>query len=113
MGFHHDWNIEVIPQFYATLFIEEGGNVRVIHWITKGEWYHLTYDEFDTWFSFGQADKDRSKICLHNPLDENEMKFMYAPGQEGNVGTINELYTFFNPKQAIEEDHLSMRQGSH
>jgi hypothetical protein len=23
------------------------------------------------------------------------MKFMYAPGQEGNAGTINGLYTFY------------------
>jgi hypothetical protein len=29
-------------------------------------------------------------------LDEDEMKFMYAPGQEGNAGTINELYTFYS-----------------
>jgi hypothetical protein len=101
MGFHHDWNIEVIAQFYATLFIEEDGNVRVMHWITEGEWYHLTYDEFATQFSFGQTDKDHSKIRLHNPIDENEMKFMCALGQEGNARMINELYIFFSPKQAI------------
>jgi hypothetical protein len=31
MSFHYDWNIEVITQFYATLFIEEEGNVSVMH----------------------------------------------------------------------------------
>jgi hypothetical protein len=95
MGFHYDWNLEVIAQFYAILFIEEEGNVRAMHWITEGEWYHLTYDEFATRFSFGQANKYHSKIHLHNPLDENEMKFMYALGQEGNAGTINGLYTIY------------------
>jgi hypothetical protein len=25
IGIHYDWNVEVIAQFYDTLFIEEGG----------------------------------------------------------------------------------------
>jgi hypothetical protein len=31
MGVHYDWNIEVITQFYATLFIEEAEDVRAMH----------------------------------------------------------------------------------
>jgi hypothetical protein len=31
MEFHYDWNIEVIAQFYATLFFEEAGSVKAIH----------------------------------------------------------------------------------
>jgi hypothetical protein len=31
MGVHYDWNIEVIAQFYATLFIEETEDVRAMH----------------------------------------------------------------------------------
>jgi hypothetical protein len=31
MEFHYDWNIEIIAQFYATLFFEETENVRVMH----------------------------------------------------------------------------------
>jgi hypothetical protein len=33
-GFHYNWNIEVIAQFYSTLFIEEAENVRAMHWMT-------------------------------------------------------------------------------
>jgi hypothetical protein len=47
----------------------------------EGEWYHITFDEFATRFSYGQADKDRFRIHIHNPLEENKIKFMYAPGQ--------------------------------
>jgi hypothetical protein len=79
MEFHYDWNIEVITQFYATLFFEEAGSVRATHCMIEGEWYHITYNDFATRFSFEQADKNRSQIHLHNPLGENEMKFMYAP----------------------------------
>jgi hypothetical protein len=31
MGIHYDCNIEVIAQFYATLFIEEVEDVRAMH----------------------------------------------------------------------------------
>jgi hypothetical protein len=51
---------------------------------------------FFTRFSYGQADKDHFRIHIHNPLGENEIKFMYAPGQEGNAGIINGLYTFYS-----------------
>jgi hypothetical protein len=64
--------------------------------VTKGEWYHITFDEFVTRFSYGQAEKDCFHTHIHNPLDENEMKFMYALGQEGDVGIINGLYTFYS-----------------
>jgi hypothetical protein len=70
--------------------------VRAMHWITKGEWYYITFDKFATRFSYGQADKDHFRIHIYNLLDENEMKFMYAPGQEGNAWTINGLYTFYS-----------------
>jgi hypothetical protein len=77
------------------LFIEEAEDVRAMHWITKGKWYHITFDEFATRFSCGQADKDHFRIHIHNPLEENEIKFMYAPRQEVNAGIINGLYTFY------------------
>jgi hypothetical protein len=96
MGVHYDWNIDVIAQFYATLFIEEAEDVRTMHWMMEGEWYHITFDEFVTRFSYGQADKDRFRIYIHNPLEENEIKFMYAPVQESITGTINGLYTFYS-----------------
>jgi hypothetical protein len=78
MRFYYDWNIEVIAQFYAKLFIEETENVRAMHWLTEGDWYNITFDEFATQFSYGEPDKDHFRIHIHNPLDENEMKFMYA-----------------------------------
>jgi hypothetical protein len=111
MGFHYDWNIEVIAQFYATLFFEEVGSVRAMHWMTESKSYHITYDDFATRFSFGQADKKRSQIHLHNPLGENEIKFMYAPGQEGNVGIINGLYTFYSVLNIIFRKTTCPRDG--
>jgi hypothetical protein len=80
MGIHYDWNIEVIAQFYATLFIEEIGGVRKMHWMTKREWYNIGYDDFASRYSFGATDPHSPRVHIHNPLDEDEMKFMYASG---------------------------------
>jgi hypothetical protein len=111
MGVHYDWNIKVIAQFYDTLFIEEAEDVRAMHWMTEGEWYHITFDEFATRFSYGQADKDCFRIHIHDPLEENEIKFMYAPRQEGNAGTINGLYTFYLVLNKLFRKTICPRDG--
>jgi hypothetical protein len=111
MSVHYDWNIEVIAQFYATLFIEETENVRAMHWMMEGEWYHITFDEFATRFSYGQADKDRFRIHIHNPLEENEIKFMYALRQEGNAKTINKIYTFYSVLNRLFRKTICQRDG--
>jgi hypothetical protein len=79
--------------------------------MTEGEWYHITFDEFGTQFSYGQADNDRFRIHIHNPLEENEIKFMYAPGQEGNARTINELYTFYLVLNRLFRKTICPRDG--
>jgi hypothetical protein len=93
------------------LFIEEAEDVRAMHWMMEGEWYHITFDEFASQFSYGQADKDRFRIHIHNPLGENEIKFMCALGQEGNAGTINRLYTFYSVLNRLFRKTIGTRDG--
>jgi hypothetical protein len=111
MGVYCDWNMEVIAQFYATLFMEEVGGARRIHWMTKGEWYNISYDDFASRFSFGAADAHCSRLHIHNPLDEGEMKFMYAPGQEGNARTTNGLYTIYSVLNMLFRKTVCPRDG--
>jgi hypothetical protein len=66
---------------------------------------------FATQFSYGQADKDRFRIHIHNPLEENEIKFMDAPGQEGNAGTINGLYIFYSVLNRLFRKTICQRDG--
>jgi hypothetical protein len=54
--------------------------------MSEGEWYNIGYDDFASCFSFGAADAHHSRRHIHNPLDEGEMKYMYAPGQEAMQG---------------------------
>jgi hypothetical protein len=111
MGIHYDWNVEVIAQFYTTLYIEEAGGARRTHWMTEGDWYHISYNDFASRFSFGTADTHRPRLHIHNSLDKIEMKFMYAPGLEGNAGTINGLYTFYSLLNGLFRKTIYPRDG--
>ena len=54
MEFVHDWNFEVIAQFYATLFVEE--EPRRMHWMLEGQWYSVDYDAFVAFLGFLEED---------------------------------------------------------
>jgi hypothetical protein len=103
--------VEVIAQFYATLYIEEGGGARRMHWMTEGNWYHISYNDFASHFSFGAINAHHPRLHIHNPFEENEMKFMYAPRLEGNEGTINSLYTFYSVLNRIFRKTIFPRDG--
>jgi hypothetical protein len=111
MGVHYDWNVEVIAKFYPILYIEDAGGARRIHWMTEGEWYDISYDDFASHFSFGAADAHHFRLHIHNPLDEGEMKFMYAPRQEGNVGMTNGLYTLYSVLNRFFRKTVCPRDG--
>ena len=49
MGFQHDWNKEVIAQFYATVYFghdAQNDNERTIYYITEGQRYQCSYTSF-------------------------------------------------------------------
>jgi hypothetical protein len=79
--------------------------------MTEGEWYIIGYDDFTSHFSFGAADAHRSRLHFHNPLDEGEMKFMYASGQEDNAGTTNGMYTFYSIQNRLLRKTVCPRDG--
>ena len=50
MGFRYDWNNEVIAQFYATCYFETVDDMQLVHWMTEGKWYKISYVEFAAMF---------------------------------------------------------------
>ena len=66
MEFQHDWNTEVVAQFYATLFIEEDD--RRMHWMLEGQWYSVDYDVFATHLGFSEDDLHRDRIHTEQVL---------------------------------------------
>ncbi|KAL6843727.1 hypothetical protein ACP4OV_026298 [Aristida adscensionis] len=77
MGFKHDWNEEVIAQFYSTL------------------WVDMTYTQFAGILGFDSSDLRKHKI--HNDLlNDSEMAFMYD-SRFGDIryGTTHGLHPYY------------------
>jgi hypothetical protein len=53
LAFKKDWNNEVITQFYATVYFEEHGDTRKLHWMIESQWYEVSYSHFARLFGFG------------------------------------------------------------
>ena len=51
MGFQHDWNLEVIAQFYMIVYFghdAHNDNERIIYWMTEGHRYQSTLPSVGT-----------------------------------------------------------------
>ena len=77
MEFVHDWNSEVIAQFYATLFVEE--EPRCMHWMLEGQWYSVDYDAFAAFLGFLEEDLQRDRIHTEQVLPPKQLAYMYPP----------------------------------
>jgi hypothetical protein len=77
MAFRKNWNNEVIAQFFATLFVEEHGDSRKLHWMTEEQWFEVSYAQFARLVGFGRNDANHIKIHMALKLDARKIKFMY------------------------------------
>jgi hypothetical protein len=92
---HPIWYWEISLSFLRWFCHKEAESVRKMHWMAKGEWYHIGYGDFASRFSFRAVNAHRPRIHTNNPLKEEEMKLMYALRQEMNAGNINDLYNYY------------------
>jgi hypothetical protein len=77
LAFKKDLNNGVITQFYATICFEEHGDTRKLHWMTKSQWYEVSYAQFARLFEFGQKDASHPRIHLALKLEARKIMFMY------------------------------------
>jgi hypothetical protein len=99
LAFKKDWNNEVIAQFYATVYFEEHGDTRKLHWITESPWYEVSYSHFTRLSGFGRKDASHPRIHLALKLEARKIKFMYLRSKQENFGeTMNKLpfYAYLN-----------------
>ena len=106
MAFKYDWNVEVVAQFYATLYIEEAGSVRQMHWMTQGRQYSILFSRFARLFGFGQVDLSRERIHIGHPLPREEIEFMYPPQERQHAGSVSHLYTYYSVP--VSYTHLTL-----
>jgi hypothetical protein len=77
MEFQHDWNSEVIAQFYATLYVQD--EPQRMHWMTEGRWYSVDYAVFAGHLGISEEDLERDKIHSEQVLPSEHMGYMYPP----------------------------------
>ncbi|XP_034603496.1 uncharacterized protein [Setaria viridis] len=96
MGYKHDWNTEIIAQFFATLYFGDAGCDRVMYWRTEGCLYSVTYTKFAETFGYGKADARRPKIHRKSSMPASELKFMYPKDHTGDYGKVKGLYSYYS-----------------
>ena len=115
LSFHHDWNSEVIAQFFATCYWDDADDdpvKRYVHWMTDGEWYHISYAEFSMMFGFGRRDYGiPQKIHMGAHLSKEQMRSMYLPGNAANEGSKNGLIPFYGYLNKFFRKTLTPREG--
>jgi hypothetical protein len=111
MAFKNNWNNEVIAQFFTTLYVEERGNTRKIHWMTEGRWYKITYEQFVRLFGFGRGDANRNKIHFALCLDASKLRFMYPSNKRGSAGTTSDLLPFYTYLNHLFQKMMTSRKG--
>jgi len=92
MGFQYDWCVEVICQFYATLYMTP----RKIEWMTQGEWYEVTYEDFVALLGFGPEDKTYASVHGEEILIVGELSFVYdLNASDVQYGTTKGLLPYY------------------
>jgi hypothetical protein len=111
MGFSKSWNNEVIAQFYATCYFTTRNDEKIMHWMTEGISFGITYTQFASVVGFNDEDKKRIKIHAATSMDKKDMKFMYTPGQEWNYGRVNCMLPFYAYLHRMFRKTIAPREG--
>jgi hypothetical protein len=111
MAFQKNWNKEIIAQLYATLYVEEQGDTRKFHWMTKGRRYEITFEQFARLFGFGRNDANHIKIHIASRLDGSRMRFMYPGSKRGSIGTTLNLLPFYAYLNHLFQRTMTLREG--
>jgi hypothetical protein len=109
--FKKDWNNEVNDQFYATVYFEEHGDTRKLHWMTEGQWYELSYAQFARLLGFGRKDASRARIHMALKLDARRIKFMYLRSKQENFGGTTNMLSFYAYINRLFRRTMTPREG--
>jgi hypothetical protein len=111
MAFQKSWNNEIIAQFFATLYVQERGDTRKLHWMTEGRQYEISYGQFARLFGFGQNDVNHIKIHFGLHLEANKLRFMYPSNKRRSVGTTSDLLPFYAYLNHLFRRTMPLREG--
>ena len=111
LGFAKSWNSEVITQFYATCYFTCRNDEKVVHWMTEGNWYGISYKQFASLLGFDHDDTNRVKIHISPYMEKKDMKSMYMPGQKHHYGSVHGMLPFYVYLHRMFRKTLAPREG--
>ena len=107
MGFQYDWCVEIVCQYYATLYMTP----KRIEWMTQGEWYEVSYDDFAALLGFGPEDKGHVVVHGEETLSVGELAFMYDPNAiDVQYGTTKGLLPYYAILNKIVRETLAQER---
>jgi hypothetical protein len=111
LGLHHEWNTELVAQFYATTWGSEDGLESTLNFSIEGHRYELTITKLPIIFGLAPNDFHREPISSERSISDNGMAPLYFPGNENNYDTnhsmLPEYYIFNN----IFQNTLTPKRG--
>jgi hypothetical protein len=111
LAFKKNWNNEIIAQFYATVYFEEHGDTKKLHWMTEGQWYEVSYARFVRLLGFGRKDASRPRIHLALKLEARKIKFMYPRNKQQNFGETTDMLPFYAYLNRLFRRTVTPREG--
>jgi hypothetical protein len=111
LAFKNDWNNELIAKFYATVYFEEHGDTRKIHWMTESQWYEVSYSLFARLFGFEHKEASRPRIHLALKHETRKIKFMYPRSKQGNFGETTNMLPFYTYLNRLFRRTVTPREG--
>nr|AAK53851.1 Putative copia-like retroelement [Oryza sativa Japonica Group] len=110
MGLQYPWCKEIIAQFYATVYFEPNKE-KIIHWMTDGIIYSVTYAKFAAILGFpARSRTNRVKIHDEKPMDTNSLHFLYQD-VDYELGTIKGLLPFYAYLNKLLRKTLNPKEG--
>jgi hypothetical protein len=111
MSFNLAWNVEIVAQFYATLYVDRA--TKTFYWTIQGKSFHVEYAYFASILGFPENDLTREKIHeVENVLDDGELHFMYDSAY-GDIkfGTVHGLTPYYKLLNQLFHYTLCPKRG--
>jgi hypothetical protein len=100
LGLHHEWNSELVTEFYATTWRSGEGFDSTLNFALEGHRFELKITKLSTIFAFARNDFNREAISTERTISDNVLAPLYYPGNDCHFGTnhdmLPEYYNFNN-----------------
>jgi hypothetical protein len=108
--FRHNWNQEIISEFYSTLFFDK--KERIFMWMTNGRRFHVKLSQFAQILGLSSQLDNPKKLHSRQVMMPREMAPMYIPDSGFQPPKVEGLLPHFLVLHRMMRKTLASRIGS-